>query len=334
MKKLLAFFLALSLFSVAALNGCSKTDDKTTDNSLIYENLDLSKYVKVGKYLGVEIPKTDEVTPEDIIVAIKDCLYDNEKYSLGKPVTDRAVEEDDYLTVDIVGTIDGVAFEGGSQKDYTIVTGINAFATWSKYLIGAKINQTAKVQFAVPDSENYGEVAGKKIIYSIKIKEIRPIIYSELTAEVIFDISGYSSYEELIAYLKNGMEENIREKKTNDVWDIVVKNSKIIAYPQKAIDRYTESYYKEKKGDAEQSSMSFEEYLKKTNKTREDFEEESKKYAQNCGAEELKCYYIAKQQNLTVSENEYKEGFQNTMRIISKTTHLRRSLKKSWAEKR
>ncbi|NLB36745.1 MAG: hypothetical protein GX824_05525 [Clostridiales bacterium] len=303
MKRLLAFFIAFSLFSVTAFYGCSDTDEKA-----IYENLDLSKYVKIGKYVGVEIPQTDKVTQDDLLVAVKDCLYDNNEYTLGSPVSDRAVQQDDYLTVDIIGTIDGVAFEGGSQKDYIIVTGINAFATWSKYLIGAKINHTAKVQFSVPDSESYGEVAGKKIIYSIKIKEIRPIIYSELTSQVIFDISGYSTAEELLDFLKSSIENNIREKKMDDVWDIVVKNSKIIAYPQKAIDRYTKSYYKEQEDYVEQSSISFEEYLSNSKKTQESFEKEARKYAEKCVAEELVCWYIAKEQKLTVSDAEYEQG--------------------------
>ncbi len=309
MKRISAIIIAMLFITATAIVGCSKTNGKkSSDDGIIYETLDLSKYVKVGQYLGVETEKTDEVAEDEIVVAIKDCLYENNYYTLGKAVTDRAVEEDDYLTVDIVGTIDDVAFKGGSQSDYIIVTGINAFATWSKYLIGAEVGQIAKVQFAVPGTEGYGDVAGKNIIYSIKIKKIQHISYSELTAEVIYDLSGYTTLDELVEYLKTAMEKDLKEDKMDDVWDTVMDNAKILDYPQKQLDKYIDSYYKLNEGNARQSTISFEKYLESKNQTEEDFQAEAEKYAKKCVAEELVCYYIAKEQKLLVSDEEYEEG--------------------------
>ena len=71
----------------------------------------LKPEVTLGKYKGVEVPKSDlEVTQEEVEAEIN---REREKNSRTVEVTDRAVQDVDIATIDYEVFVDGVAFEVG-----------------------------------------------------------------------------------------------------------------------------------------------------------------------------------------------------------------------------
>ena len=98
------------------------TDTKETDSS--WENRlvsvkDVSKYVTIGEYKGLELTRTSQpVTDDDVQAEINYNLEDN-----GSEVKDGTVENGDTVTINFTGTIDGKEFDGGSAEDYELVVG-------------------------------------------------------------------------------------------------------------------------------------------------------------------------------------------------------------------
>ncbi|HZJ78557.1 MAG TPA: hypothetical protein VFD52_07165 [Clostridia bacterium] len=319
MKKISFYIITLSLLVAFIFTGCSGK------NSMPYEKLELSEYVKIGKYIGVETKKTSQVLDEEISVAVKDCLFHEDAYTLGDPVTERPVRENDCLTVDIVGTIDEVTFEGGTEEDYTIITGINSFATWNDYLIGAELGQVVRVKFEIPENEDeYGEASGKEIYYNIKIKEIRPVKYPELTPDIVNEISGYNTSEEFFTFLVESITETRLSEKMDDVWKTVMSNAEFIDYPQGQVDKYKESYYELVNLKAKNSKVSLEEYLESQSQTQSDLEKGAKEYARNKVEEELVCFFIAQEQSIVVTDEEYDKELQA---LYEEKKHLYSSVK-------
>ena len=74
--------------------------------------------VELGQYKGVEVPKTDvSVSDEEVEEEIK---KEQNKNSREVTVEDDAAEMGDTVTIDYAGTIDGVAFEGGTAQTIMI----------------------------------------------------------------------------------------------------------------------------------------------------------------------------------------------------------------------
>ena len=79
----------------------------------------------LGQYKGLEVPKTDvEVTDEEIEAELK---KEQEKNARTIHVEDRPAQDGDKVTIDFEGFVDGVAFEGGSGKDYPLTLGSHTF---------------------------------------------------------------------------------------------------------------------------------------------------------------------------------------------------------------
>lgn len=86
---------------------------------------------------------------------------------------ERAAKSGDVVVIDFVGKVDGVAFEGGSAKNFRLELGSGQFIPgYEEQLIGAKKgeNRTVKVQFP----ENYGSksLAGKDSEFSVDVHDI------------------------------------------------------------------------------------------------------------------------------------------------------------------
>ena len=93
--------------------------------------------VEIADYKGIAVKKTvDEVTDEMIDKAIEALRERN-----GRMVTveDRAAENGDVAVIDFEGFKDGVAFDGGSEKNYELTLGSSQFVPgFEEQIVGKK----------------------------------------------------------------------------------------------------------------------------------------------------------------------------------------------------
>ena len=74
--------------------------------------------VELGDYKGLEVEKADvEVTDDEVMAELLKVQKENSRYN---PVTDRAAQMDDEVTLDFEGSVDGVPFEGGKAENCKI----------------------------------------------------------------------------------------------------------------------------------------------------------------------------------------------------------------------
>jgi trigger factor len=84
-----------------------------------------------------------------------------------------AAASGDKVTIDFLGTIDGVAFSGGTASDAELVLGSNQFIPgFEDQLIGAKIGDQVSVKVAFPADYQAAELAGKDAEFATSIKAI------------------------------------------------------------------------------------------------------------------------------------------------------------------
>jgi trigger factor len=127
-KKIL--ILALLLILIVSVTGCSQP-----------YNFDLSKYLTLGTYSGIEVLLAE--TETELEAGIKKLQDDN---STKNDITDRAVKTGDVVNINYVGTLGGVEFSGGSSNNYDLEIGSGTFVDgFEDGIIGKNIGNTCSV---------------------------------------------------------------------------------------------------------------------------------------------------------------------------------------------
>jgi trigger factor len=96
----------------------------------------------------------------------------------------RAAQDDDRVTLDFAGTIDGVPFEGGKADDFPFVLGqgrmLPEFEAAAK---GMKAGDTKVFPLTFPEDYQGKEVAGKTAEFTITVKEVAQAVLPAVDAE-------------------------------------------------------------------------------------------------------------------------------------------------------
>ena len=132
--KILSF--AVVFVIILSLCGCGKKSGKT----LIYGNIDLSKYIRLGEYKGISIDKSSD----EFKTAYENILSsDADKIGTAEKVLEGTVKEGDTVNIDYEGKKDGVAFSGGTAQGYDLTIGSHNFIDgFESGLIGVKVGDT------------------------------------------------------------------------------------------------------------------------------------------------------------------------------------------------
>lgn len=82
------------------------------------------------------------------------------------------VENGDTVNIDYVGTIDGVAFDGGTDKGYDLVIGSHSFIDdFEEQLIGAHVGDKVTVNVTFPE-DYHEDLKGKDAVFEVTINSI------------------------------------------------------------------------------------------------------------------------------------------------------------------
>ena len=101
-------------------------------------------------YASISLKKADiEPTEEDVQSQIDSLLSQN---TTTQQITDRAAADGDTVNIDYVGTVDGVAFTGGTYSGYSLTLGSGSFIDgFEDQIVGHKPGETFEVNVTFPD---------------------------------------------------------------------------------------------------------------------------------------------------------------------------------------
>ncbi len=122
-----------------------------------------------------------DVADEAVDKAVADLVERSIKH---EPEAERAAGKGDRLTIDFVGRIDGVEFEGGKGEDVQLVVGEGQFIPgFVEGLEGAKAGEERIVNVKFPDDYPGKEVAGKDAEFTVNVKEVAKPVRPEVNDE-------------------------------------------------------------------------------------------------------------------------------------------------------
>ncbi|AOZ49179.1 trigger factor [Chromobacterium vaccinii] len=154
-------------------------DDK--ENFKFAATFEVYPEVKVGELAGKEIEKPNTVVGDAEIEKTIDILR---KQRTRYNRVEREAAEGDRVIIDFKGTIDGVAFEGGSSENFPFVLGQGQMlAEFEAGVVGAKEGDIKSVEVSFPEDYHGKDVAGKKAVFEILVKNVAEATLPEVNEE-------------------------------------------------------------------------------------------------------------------------------------------------------
>jgi trigger factor len=102
------------------------------------------------------------------------------------PEVARPAARDDRVMIDFVGTIDGVAFEGGTAQDVPIVLGSGTLiGDFEDQLLGASAGDERTVKVTFPADYPRDALAGKDAQFAVTVKAVQEIALPEMNTDFV-----------------------------------------------------------------------------------------------------------------------------------------------------
>lgn len=282
------------------------TDTKETDSSgenRLVSVKDVSKYVTIGEYKGLELTRTSQpVTDDDVQAEINYNLEDN-----GSEVKDGTVENGDTVTINFTGTIDGKEFDGGSAEDYELVVGDGEMIDgFEDGIVGMKSGETKELDLTFPDDYYEESVAGKAVVFKVTLQKFtRP---AELTDEWVAENTEYKTVDEYRAAVKTQLEDTAVQTADyelySDAWNEVQAASEIKDYPKEDVDAAKKSYQELNEKYVKDAGMEMADFLESQGMSEEDYESECQQYAESKVEQNLIVQGIMDAEGLNIDDEE------------------------------
>jgi len=178
-------------------------------------------------------------------------------------------------------------------------------------LTGAVVGETREFVLTYPDEEAYGQYAGKPVKFTVTVNKIEtvtlPALNDELAARATADEKQPLTLLELRMRIRENLERSAREQATREhgrkVLDEMVKRA-TIRYPEAVINDQIESYLRRMDSDLRQRGLTLDDYLKITQKTRDDLYADYRDVAISTVERALVMRQVAEAEGLEVTDEQ------------------------------
>jgi len=303
-KKLLVAGLCLGL--IMGMASCSS-------KSMSYDDYDLSEYIEVGEYTGLEVaPYTISVSEDEIDAEIESIL--EESATTVELDEDDTIEDEDVVNIDYVGEIDGEEFDGGSAEGYDLTIGSDTFIDgFEDGLIGKHIGDEVELDLTFPDDYSGDEsLQGEDVTFTVTINSATREEVPEYDLDFVQENTDYDTLEEYETYIEESLydekeEEAISDQKTT-LWEEAMENAEVIQYPERELEHYMDFNSDQVDELADSYSMTRTEVLSSYGYGDEDeFEAYNEEQSQTWVKQEMLMECIADAEELEYTEDEKEE---------------------------
>ena len=262
--------------------------------------------VELGQYKGLEVEVEQQVVTDDMVdTRIK---QDQQKASRTVDVEDRPVATGDTVKLDYAGTVDGVAFEGGTAQDQTLVIGSNTFIPgFEDQMIGMSIGEEKDLNVTFPEQYHAENLAGKAAVFHVKVNGITVTEMPELDDDFAADVSDFTTFaeykESIVKELNDRAAKNNEVAVENALVEKAVENA-TIDVPEAMITEQTEYILREMEMRMMYQGLRMQDYLKYTGQTKEQLQEAYRGEGEKRVRIELTLEAIRKAEGIEPTEEE------------------------------
>ncbi|MFD0713942.1 trigger factor [Paenibacillus sp. GCM10027626] len=168
--------------------------------------------VKLGDYKGLEVPSSEVSVSDEEVAAELERLQ--QRHAELVVIDEGAVEQGDITVIDFDGYLDGEPFEGGKAERHTLEIGSGQFIPgFEDQIVGMATGDFKDVEVSFPENYHAEELAGKPVVFKVKLHEIKRKSLPELDDEFAKDVSEFDTLEEF----KADLAEKLKVRKDQDV---------------------------------------------------------------------------------------------------------------------
>ena len=278
-----------------------------TDSTLQYTaEVQLKPTVTLGAYTGIEFQKEKvKVTKEEVSEEINKA---RENAGWWEQVTDRPAQMGDKVKIDYAGSVDGVAFEGGTAADYDLELGSGTFIPgFEDQLVGVKAGEEKDVVVTFPEDYGATELQGKEAVFACKINAVKKEELPALDDEFAKDVSECDTLADYKAEVKARLTREAEDRADREYEDAVVKSvvdGAEVDIPEVMIDNEVEDMIDEFSRRIGVQGIKLEDYLGYVGMTREQLAAEYKVQAKVSVKTRLVMEEIVKREEMKFEEAE------------------------------
>ena len=223
--------------------------------------VDIRPEFELGEYKGLEVEEVD-ITVEDGAVDFELSRIQREMAAL-KNVEDRAVAMDDVVIVDYQGFHKGNPMKHVKNEDFTVDVGKGQMdPEFEAKLIGMKKGEEASHEVEFPEKHPNPILAGKKVEFRIKVKDVKERVLAELDDEFAKDVNEkFETLDDLKAMIRERLEGDKKSAADGELNDRIMKKLLDVhqfEVPERLVRFEVEQMIKQTEEQLEKSGMNLE----------------------------------------------------------------------------
>ena len=229
--------------------------------------------VTIGAYKGIKIEKVEyNVNEDDIQTEINRLL---ERNAVEVNVDGRPCQNGDITVIDYSGSVDGVKFDGGTAEKQNLTLGSGMFIPgFEDQVVGMNIGETKDINVKFPDDYGAEDLKGKDAVFTVTLHEIKEKKTPELTDEFVKEKEAFATVDAYKASVKERLEKANAQRAEREVEDNLIKaitDSSEVEIPDSLIEREIDNMVQQTSYRLMYQGLKFEDYLKYTGQTEEDY---------------------------------------------------------------
>lgn len=284
--------------------------DATQDGFTFKAMVPVYPEVTLGQYKGLSAPKDEvKVTAADVDARLK-TLQDRNARLVS---VEREAKEGDTVVIDFEGFLNGTPFEGGKGAGHSLELGSHSFVPgFEEQVAGMKAGEEKSIDITFP--EDYTpDLAGKAVVFQVKVQEVKEKEVPELDDEFAKDVSEFDTLKDL----KNDLKKKIAEERQGDA-DRAFENAlmeqvaeNITAdIPDAMVEAQARQFADNFKMQIAQSGIPFDQYLKLTGMTEEKLISDAREPALRQVRMDLAVAAIIKAENIEATDEDVEAEYQ------------------------
>ncbi|QJU09284.1 trigger factor [Candidatus Saccharibacteria bacterium oral taxon 488] len=219
--------------------------------------------VKLGDYKKLKAkPQAVKVDAKDV----DEIIERMQQNFVDKAEVKRAAQEGDEAIIDFVGKKDGVAFDGGSAKDFALKLGGGQFIPgFEEGVVGHKAGETFDLDLEFPKDYHAENLAGAKVMFSVTLHKVNELKLPELNDEFAAKCGPFTDVKELKADIKReitAQKEREAKEKLKDELVAELADSSKVALPELLIDDQLRSIEQDLMQNLSYRGLTMDSYLK------------------------------------------------------------------------
>lgn len=280
-------------------------DDKIDENGFTFKaTVAVYPEVKLGEYKGLTAEKEEiKVSADDV----KERLNEMAERNARLVSVDRKAKKGDIAVIDFEGFDNGEAFEGGKGENYELELGSGSFVPgFEDQLVGVKAGEEKDIDITFP--ENYTpELAGKPVVFHVKVNEVKHKEVPAIDDEFAKDVSEFDTLEELKADTRKQLtddREAAAQRAFEDALMQKVADGIQADIPDEMVDVQAQQMMENFQQQLAAQGIPFDQYLKMTNTTEDDFKKQAHDPAVQQVRMDLAVAALVKAENLEATAEE------------------------------